>query len=459
MIAAALALAYYLRFEVGIGISSSRTPWTYYARIAAFALPAWLVIFYVVGAYDYRRMLGGVEEYRRIFNGCTAGIVVLILFGFFGESVIISRAWLLYSLILSVVLVSLWRFWLRRIAYALRKRGEFTARALIVGVNEEAAALAGQLGNRAWSGMELVGMIDPRSFDAPDPVRKSVPDVPVVGGTERLLEIVQQREVEEVIIATTALHREQLLDLFQVLTPLEGVQVRLSSGLYEIMTTGVQVTNVAGVPLLEVNNLRLEPVEVVMKSALDYLLILLSAPIWLPLFALLALAVKLDSPGPIFFRRRVLGVGGKEFDALKFRTMVVNGDDVLASHPHLQAELESNHKLREDPRVTRVGRVLRKLSLDELPQIINVLRGQMSLVGPRMITAAEAKEYGPLQMNLLTVRPGLTGLWQVSGRSDLTYAQRVRLDMQYIRNYSIWVDMQILFVQTLPAVLRQRGAY
>jgi lipopolysaccharide/colanic/teichoic acid biosynthesis glycosyltransferase len=154
-----------------------------------------------------------------------------------------------------------------------------------------------------------------------------------------------------------------------------------------------------------------------------------------------------------------MGVGGKEFDALKFRTMLVNGDALLAQQPAYLAELKKNHKLKYDPRITRVGRFLRRTSLDELPQLINVLLGDMSLVGPRMITAAEMAQYGLMQHNLLTVKPGLTGLWQVSGRSDLTYAERVRLDMHYIRNYSIWLDLQILFFQTLPAVLHGRGAY
>ncbi|OUC06860.1 glycosyl transferase, partial [Litorilinea aerophila] len=167
----------------------------------------------------------------------------------------------------------------------------------------------------------------------------------------------------------------------------------------------------------------------------------------------------LDSPGPVFYRRRVLGVGGKEFDAFKFRTMAVNGDEILARYPQLQAELQATHKLKYDPRVTRMGRWLRRTSLDELPQLINVLLGQMSLVGPRMISPEEADEYGRLKLNLLTVKPGLTGLWQVSGRSDLSYEERVRLDMQYIRNYSIWLDLQILFVQTIPVVLQGRGAY
>jgi lipopolysaccharide/colanic/teichoic acid biosynthesis glycosyltransferase len=139
--------------------------------------------------------------------------------------------------------------------------------------------------------------------------------------------------------------------------------------------------------------------------------------------------------------------------------MYVNGNDMLRGTPELQHRLRTDHKLKEDPRVTRVGRWLRKYSLDELPQLLNVLFGQMGLVGPRMITPDEAEKYGRHRLNLLTVKPGITGLWQVSGRSDLSYDERVRLDMYYIRNYSVWLDMQILFVQTVPAVIHGRGAY
>ena len=191
----------------------------------------------------------------------------------------------------------------------------------------------------------------------------------------------------------------------------------------------------------------------------DLTWILLGLPLLLPLCAVIAVLVKLDSSGPIFHRRRVLGIGGRAFDALKFRTMVENGDALLAQRPDLLAELEENQKLKDDPRITRLGRFLRKTSLDELPQLINVLAGQMSIVGPRMISPQEAEKYGTMHLNLLTVKPGITGLWQVSGRSDLTYEERVRLDMHYIRNYSVWWDLQILFVQTLPAVLGKKGAY
>jgi lipopolysaccharide/colanic/teichoic acid biosynthesis glycosyltransferase len=177
-----------------------------------------------------------------------------------------------------------------------------------------------------------------------------------------------------------------------------------------------------------------------------------------PFFLAVGIAIKLESPGPVIHRRRVMGMNGKPFDAYKFRTMHTNGDEILDAHPELKAELARNHKLKNDPRITRMGKLLRKTSLDELPQLFNVLRREMSLVGPRMISPEEISEYNQWDINLLTVRPGITGLWQVSGRSDVTYEQRVRYDMHYIRNWTIWLDLQLLF-QTIPAVLNRRGAY
>ncbi|MBC8076736.1 MAG: sugar transferase, partial [Chloroflexales bacterium] len=177
-----------------------------------------------------------------------------------------------------------------------------------------------------------------------------------------------------------------------------------------------------------------------------------------PLLVLIALLIKLDDGGPIFHRRRVVGVGKWAFDALKFRTMIRDAGAYLAEHPELAAELARSGKLQHDPRITRVGRALRRWSLDELPQLVNVLLGQMSLVGPRMLTEAELHHFGRWQYNLLTVRPGLTGLWQVSGRSTLGYDDRVRLDMHYIRNYSIWLDLAII-ARTLPILVNGRGAF
>jgi lipopolysaccharide/colanic/teichoic acid biosynthesis glycosyltransferase len=195
------------------------------------------------------------------------------------------------------------------------------------------------------------------------------------------------------------------------------------------------------------------------KTVLDYGLALPAIVLLSPVMAVLALLVRLDSPGPAFHRRRVVGVGGRPFIAYKLRTMAVDGEEILARRPDLLEELERTHKLKDDPRVTRIGHWLRRFSLDELPQLYNVIRGEMSLVGPRMISPEELEKYGEARDLLLTVKPGLTGLWQVSGRSDLSYEDRVRLDKRYITDYSFRRDLRILFLQTVPAVLKRRGAY
>ncbi|GAB4281353.1 MAG: hypothetical protein Kow0080_34870 [Candidatus Promineifilaceae bacterium] len=194
------------------------------------------------------------------------------------------------------------------------------------------------------------------------------------------------------------------------------------------------------------------------KVALDYIIVIPGILFLLPLFALLALAVRLDSPGPIIHRRRVLGKDGRVFHAYKFRTMYVNGDEILDRYPELKAELAQNHKLKNDPRITRIGAILRKFSLDELPQLFNIVKQDMSLVGPRIIAPNEITKYGEWGETLLTVMPGLTGLWQVSGRSNTTYDDRVQLDMTYIHNYSLWLDIKII-LKTVPAVLKGEGAY
>jgi lipopolysaccharide/colanic/teichoic acid biosynthesis glycosyltransferase len=177
-----------------------------------------------------------------------------------------------------------------------------------------------------------------------------------------------------------------------------------------------------------------------------------------PVFLIAAIAVKLDTPGPVIYRRRVMARGGGEFDAYKFRTMVVNGDEVLAAHPELLARWQREQKLENDPRVTRGGKWLRKFSIDELPQLVNVLRGEMSLVGPRMIAPVEMAHFGEYAQERLSVKPGLTGLWQIAGRADLPYEQRLIYDIRYVRTRNLWMDIKIIFL-TIPAVLFGRGAY
>lgn len=194
------------------------------------------------------------------------------------------------------------------------------------------------------------------------------------------------------------------------------------------------------------------------KEAIDRLGAAALLAVFSPVLLAVAVLVWWTSPGPIIFRRRVIGLGGVEIDAYKFRTMVVDADRVLAGNPDLAREYESQIKLRDDPRLTSAGSWLRRLSLDELPQLVNVLRGQMSLVGPRMVAPDEIVKYGDFASTRLQVKPGLTGLWQVSGRQETAYEDRIGLDRRYIEEWSLGLDAWIL-LRTIPAVLSMRGAY
>jgi lipopolysaccharide/colanic/teichoic acid biosynthesis glycosyltransferase len=195
-----------------------------------------------------------------------------------------------------------------------------------------------------------------------------------------------------------------------------------------------------------------------MKRLMDIAIAATVLAVALPVLLPVALIVVLDSPGPIFYRRHVVGRRGKPFYAYKLRTMVEESDPSIITDGSLVKELENRCKLKEDPRVTRVGKYLRKASIDELPQLLNVLKGEMSLVGPRMISFPELEKFGPWQDKILEVKPGITGLWQVSGRSNLEYDDRVRLNVYYVDNRSITLDVTIL-AKTIPAVISARGAY
>jgi len=421
-----------------------------------FSMPfLWLVIFAVNGLYAKDNLLGGTQEYSMVFRSAGEGFLLIVIAGFLEPNLVIARGWLLMAWAFTFFFVAVSRFWLRRLVYSLRRLGFFLTPAVIVGANQEGRWLAEQLLKWETSGLHLVGFVDKKT-----PVTFPLfHDLVSLGTVEQLGEIIERYNVGEVILASSAIStRDYLLEIFRKYGVSDKVNIRMSSGLYEILTTGLTVNEFAYVPLVYVNKVRLTGSDTIMKFALDYALTIGSLLILSPFLLMAAIMVKVSSPGPVIHRRLVMGLNGKQFHAFKFRTMVTNGDEVLAQHPELQEELARNHKLKVDPRVTKIGAFLRKFSLDELPQLFNVLKREMSLVGPRMISPEEVSMYKQFDMNLLTVLPGMTGVWQVSGRSDVSYEERVRLDMYYIRNWSIWLDLQILF-QTIPAVIKRRGAY
>jgi len=453
----AFRLAYIVRFEWTLPIfkEDAFISQPYYSSLSIVLIPVWLVTFVAVGLYNRQKLLGGTDEYALTARATTISLMIMVIFGFLTPEFIVARGWLFLAWGFSFFLVAIGRFLLRRGIYLLRRKGLFLSPTVIIGANVEGLSLARQLTSWRTSGLKVVGFIDKKL--KPGTVLEG--DLSVLGTVDDLDSIIQKYEIEELVMASSAISsRDKLLDIFQRYGVNEDVNLRMSSGLYEIVTTGLTVKEFAYIPLVGVNKVRLTGSNLIIKTLLDYFIALPGLIVLLPLLVVLSIAIRLDSPGPALFRRRVMGVNNKQFDAYKFRTMYVNGDEILARHPKLLSEFKKKHKLKDDPRITRMGKWLRRLSLDELPQLLNVLKGEMSIVGPRIISPEEMKNYNHWGLNLLTIKPGLTGLWQVSGRSDISYEERVSLDMHYIRNYSIWQDFQIIF-RTLPAVLHGHGAY
>lgn len=456
MIGIALEIAYGFRFELNINffqldiVPNLR----FYLILGLIMIPVWIIIFALSGLYQRENLLGGTKEYKFIFSSINTGMLIIIIATFLEPEISLARGWLVLAWIFSLLFVSLNRFFLRRFVYYFRRHGYFLAPTLIIGMNQEGVSLTQQLVGWPTSGLNVLGFVD----DTSKHDQTLLNYLPQLGDLDQLDQLIEQYDVQELVVVTSALSREDITSIFERYGRRENLNLRLSSGLFEIMTTGLEVKEVANVPLVRVNNLRLKSSERILKLLLDYIVVIFGGLFVLPLVALIAILVKLDSPGPVFYRRRVMGINGQQFDAFKFRTMHVNGDEILTQHPELLKKLNEEHKLKNDPRVTRVGHYLRKLSLDELPQFLNILKREMAVVGPRIISPEEMSQYGQWGMNLLTVHPGLTGLWQVSGRSDVSYEERVWLDMNYIRNWSIWSDFHIL-LRTIPAVLKSQGAY
>lgn len=451
----ALRAAYWVRYSSGWSLVSLWTePTIDYFNFSLLILPVWLAIFAMVGLYSRANLIGGIREYSLVFNATTLGMFVNISANFlFPDDLVLARGWVVMAWLFSFFSISAGRFLIRRVVYRLRVEGWFQSDTLIVGSNAEAWMVADQLLNAKASGLRLAGYI--RCENCTDRI---IDLLSCYGSLEDLDDVVKKHRIRTIILISSALSQEQVIAIFRRYGTSNTIDLRMSTGLYEIITTGLQVKEDGMVPLVVINKVRLTGIDQLLKTVLDYALVIPALLLLWPVFLAIAIAIKLDSPGPVIYLRRVMGVNGKQFNAFKFRTMRQDSDTILASHPEWMKEYQANFKLKDDPRVTRLGKFLRKTSLDELPQLVNVLRNEMSLVGPRMICPDELEKYDQWDINLLTVKPGLTGLWQVRGRSDVSYEERVRFDMFYIRNWSFWTDVQIIF-QTIPTILIRRGAY
>ena len=445
-----------------IGVLDART------EILAFlaTVPGWIVVAKLYGLYERdeeRTDHSTADDFAGVFHMVTVCTWIFSVGAYLTGLAHPTAPKLVLFWAAAIGFVSLGRASTRAIA---RRNVTYLQNAVIVGAGEVGQLIARKFLNHPEYGINLVGFVDADPKDR----RHDLEHLALLGGTERLPAIVRLFDVERVIIAFSNESHEDMLDLIRELKDLD-IQIDIVPRLFERVGPNIGFHSIEGLPLVGLPPLRLSFSSKFVKRAVDLVLSLLSLIVGAPLLVAVAVAVKIDSRGPVLYRHRRVGVGGKPIDVFKFRTMrreACRGDRYggetaedeftrLMADPDRAAEFATTYKLERDPRVTRVGNLLRKLSLDELPQLLNVVKGDLSLVGPRPITDDELSRYGEEIDSLLNIRPGVTGYWQINGRSRLSYEDRVRLDLSYISSWSAGLDLQIL-AKTVRVLLSRRGA-
>jgi exopolysaccharide biosynthesis polyprenyl glycosylphosphotransferase len=449
VIAAASLLAYVTR-EL-LGRTSLAPAFASEVAVAIAIAPMWLALFYLAGAYRPEYLNAGGDASRRFVAGVAGGVFTLGFTSFI-LNLQLSRLFVLLVAVYVLLGGGLARLGVRRFVRTHQARGRFVQRAVVVGTDADASQLAVALNGSGAPTYRVVGYLDESA-----PPETYIDGIPVLGGTDELLRTCEQHGIGVVIVSPSGVSPGTLRD---VTIALEGspVDLAVAPSLFQVVTRRMTIETVAGVPLLHVDQIRLERGKAAIKRFLDLIvatsLLVLSAPIWLAA----SLAVRVTSPGPVLFRQARVGRDGRSFEILKFRTMVVDAEERFPDVAHLNSAGSHFFKVADDPRVTPVGRHLRRWSIDELPQLLNVLRGDMSMVGPRPPLPSEVAGYDAWHLRRLRVRPGITGVWQVSGRSNVPFDEAVRMDLFYIENWSLGYDL-FLLAKTVRAVLGRDGAY
>lgn len=442
----AFLLSYFVRIESGALPVSYVLPRDRFYKISLAITAVWLVIFALCGLYSLKSTRRGLSEFARILAAVSIGTLTVIAVIFFLREDFASRLIVVFGFAAAVVLVTLVRALVRMVQQAAFRYGIGVRRALIVGTGRMAEILAEELTSRR--GYVIIGHVAGTS---------AAKNVKTIGLLKDLPQLIVTYNPDEIIDADPTLPDGDKLEIIEAAEDAH-TDVRFVSNAVELSTARMSASAIAGIPVLTLEPTPLEGWGRILKRLFDLAGSLLALPFVLLLLPFIAVAIKLDSRGPVIFKQTRVGRGGREFTSYKFRSMVSDAEERLAS---LQAANEADgpvFKIKHDPRVTAVGRFLRKSSLDELPQFFNVLKGDMSLVGPRPPLPAEVDQYTREQRRRLTIKPGITGPWQVSGRSDVSFEEWVRLDLYYIQHWSLLLDVTIL-LKTVSAVLLRRGAY
>jgi exopolysaccharide biosynthesis polyprenyl glycosylphosphotransferase len=462
LVTAAVLLAAYSRSRFLVfdranapGLSQSASGPTFAESVAFVALPlilAWILVIALRGGYDRGVFGAGADEYKAVVNGSlfAAGLLGI---GCYLSKFQLSRGFFVSAFVIGPLLLVAGRFILRRSLHRARRHGSLGQRTVIVGSDEHVDAVASVFARETWLGYDVLGAVVPTVGDA-----ETQGGVRVLGDVDEAAALVRAYDADVVFVVGGAFHHPLAMRNLVWDLEADNVQVIMAPGVTDVSSERIRVRPVAGLPLLHLDRPRSQDALRWAKRTFDIIGSATMLAIGAPLMLWAAWQIKRHDGGPVLFRQTRVGRDGDYFTCLKFRSMVLDAESALAElHGEVGYE-DGLFKMQRDPRITKPGQWIRRFSIDELPQLVNVLRGHMSLVGPRPPLPLEVDRYTLMQSRRLRVRPGMTGLWQVSGRSDLSWTESIRLDLYYVDNWSMIQDL-IILARTMGAVLSSRGAY
>jgi len=403
---------------------------------------------YTHGLYQTRREQQETLEIWEVIKSTSIATLLVIVLTFLLRIQDFPRSVMILNAVTMIFFCSLWRVVKKIIVGYLVTNGYNNFNTLIVGAGKTGLALADAIHQHPTLGLRIKGFLD-------DHKTEKYGSLPILGKLNSFHQVIQREFIQQVYITVYPDH-QCFIKLLEIARE-EGLAVRVIPQGYEYMSQEFIKFNIGLIPILEYTNLNVNYHQR-LKRLFDFVVSLLLLMLLSSLFIILAILIKLDSPGPVFYLSRRYGCYGRMFNMYKFRSMVTNADDLLHELRHKNEVDGPIFKIKKDPRITPFGAFLRKYSLDELPQILNVFKGDMSLVGPRPFPISQLEKEDLRQLKRLGIRPGITGLWQIRGRSDVSFEKLLRWDIWYIKNWSFWLDVYILF-QTFPVVLKGKGAY
>jgi exopolysaccharide biosynthesis polyprenyl glycosylphosphotransferase len=450
-------LAFMLAFYVREGISVWSDRFAPYAALLVFVVAIRLLSFRYCNLYRVRGEFSFVDDSIRIFKATAIGslLIVAVAFlyrgGFQFRAFSYARGVFIADFFFVLIGAGALRFVMRSVQTFARSRQINLIPTLVVGRGQEASLFIREMRERPSLGYRVIGVVDTNAIDP----QASYEDVPVVGRLESLPEVIRDSGANEVIIADPQVNGEALFEVMMRCGRRRGVEFRIAPSLFNCLPRKTEIDQIGALPMIRLFREPLSSSARILKRTFDLIFAALAILLLLPLWLLIALLIKLDSRGRVFYTQERVGMDGRLFLLYKFRTMQANADAELhreyqrafiagRAEANLGNETKPTYKLLADPRITRIGKILRRTSLDEVPQLLNVMSGDMSLVGPRPPIPYEVEAYELWHRKRLDMKPGLTGLWQVSGRNRLPFEEMVRLDLFYIENWSLLLDLKII---------------